>query len=138
MFIQKQSVESISAYAVLHDGDNCSDHYAVSITLQSKMTVDSNDAYRNVHRDEDDAPIMWSVGDTLAYSNMCQEGLDKLDFPKFYNCIYPCSQTDHKVELTNHVSNMANVLYQAAKVCFQSKCKGFRKNYWSDDLNNLK
>ena len=82
VFIQKQSVESISAYAVLPDGDDCSDHYAVSITLQSKMTVDNNDAYRNVHRDEDDAPIMWSVGDTLAYSNMCQKGLDKLDFPK--------------------------------------------------------
>ena len=90
VFIQKQSVESISAYAVLPDGDNCSDYYAVTITLQSKMTVDSNDADRNVHRDNDDAPIMWSVGDTLAYSNMCQEGLDKLDFPKCYNCVYPC------------------------------------------------
>ena len=33
---------------------------------------------------------------------------------------------------------MADVSYQAAKVCFQSKCKGFRKHYWSDDLNNLK
>ena len=33
---------------------------------------------------------------------------------------------------------MASVLYQAAKVCFQSKCKGFRKHYWSNNLNNLK
>ncbi len=139
VFIQKQSTESIIAYAVLPDGDNCSDHYAISITLRCNLSaLGVNVAFSDASKDESDTPIIWNSGDTNAYSKMCQEGLVSLGYPTCYSCSYPCSHTDHKTELTNFANNMADVLYQAAKACFVSKHRGFQKYYWSEELNNLK
>ena len=93
IFVQENRLDTIVQFAVLDDGNNCSDHCALNVIFKSNLSQStSGNANLEVPLD---STILWNIGDVNAYKNLCSISFDTVLRPVCCNCMYPSADCDH-------------------------------------------
>lgn len=127
-------VDSINAVRVLNDGDNVSDHFA--ITCQFAIPVREN----NCDNTDRNVKLVWDQADIPYYQSVLQDLLSHINIPKDALICnnQNCTDQRHKDDLETYYREIVNCLGTAGHLCVpQTKC-GIQKHWWSPELEALK
>jgi len=131
-------VNECKAVGVLDDGDNPSDHLAVScrVNVATEMAEPSGmrpSTFKDVKLD-------WNNANISAYANKVTELLTSVSVPTdALLCHGSCSCTiDHTARLESYYGDIKWCLHTAASSFVPSIKMGIQKHWWSPELNELK
>jgi exonuclease III len=118
---------------ILVDGDNISDHWAISLVITTLGGLANKpDKQPKVSR------LMWDRVDPPTYRSTTSSCLSKINIPtesllcNTPGCIIHCA------ELENYYTDIVNCLSHAAEMCVPSVRVGVEKHWWSPELDDLK
>lgn len=118
---------------ILADGDNTSDHLAISLVINNLVGLaDEPVKQPKVSR------LMWDRVDPSNYSSTTSSCLSRINIPTeaLLCCTPGC--TNHCGELDIYYTDIVNCLSHAAEVCVPSVRVGVEKQWWTPELDDLK
>jgi len=116
---------------ILADGDNTSDHLAISVFLN--IPLDTEYAPRNP-----DHPVRlkWDRADTSLYKNVIASHLSAIDLPiDALLCSNTCS--GHEAALAKYYTEILYGLLNSSKLCIPEVKVGVEKHWWTHALDGL-
>jgi exonuclease III len=118
---------------ILVDGDNTSDHLAISLLINTlEGLANKPDKQPTVCR------LMWDRVDPLIYRSTTSSCLSQINIPtEALLCNSPGCMT-HCGELENYYTDLVYCLSHAAEVCVPSVRVGVEKPWWTPELDDLK
>jgi len=118
---------------ILLDGNNTSDHLAISLVISSPTGA----ADRPVKQPQVDR-LMWDRADTSQYQSMTSDLLSHIDIPTEALLCCDAGCVNHCAELEKYYSDIVNCLSTAASMCVPSVRAGVEKHWWTPELDDLK
>jgi len=119
---------------ILQDGDNPSDHLAISwtFTVHACSGVGKNTADKRVR-------LNWDMGDTNSYKWHLTNHLSAINLPvDALTCNGICDNRSHCMELEEYYSSLVSCMHLAAKSSIPTVKLGFQKHWWTPELDELK
>lgn len=118
---------------ILIDGDNTSDHLAISLVIDSLGGLTDK-----LYNQPKASRLKWDRVDPLIYQSTTSSCLSQIHFPAeaLLCCTPGC--TTHCDELETYYTDMVHCLSHAADVCVPSVRVGIEKQWWSPELDDLK
>lgn len=123
-------------YAVLEDGDNLSDHLAISLCINCNFCPI---IHSNNRSSLSLGALRWDKGDLKEYYRITFELLSKIKIDKLCCCSdNVCCNNDHRIDIEVLCAEICHCLSTAASLCIPRVRKGSMKHFWCDTLNLLK
>ena len=117
---------------ILADGDNTSDHLAISVTLYIPTHIDYIQ-----YKPDRPVRLKWERAEISEYQNLVASHLSCIDIP--IDALLCCkSCTDHRSTLDKYYTDIVRCLYTSAKLCVPEVKVGIEKHWWSPELDDLK
>lgn len=123
---------STKAVHILADGDNTSDHLAISVSLN--VPVDNKVGHcRQGHSFR----LKWERADISLYQNTVASQLSRIDLPiNALLCQNNC--IGHNEILDKYYTDILHCLSTSSKLCIPEVKVGIEKHWWTADLDDLK
>jgi len=119
---------------ILVDGDNTSDHYAISVSLNMAY----NNDWREATKQQPRYRLRWDRADLAAYRSTYDNLLATIVIPtEALLCTLPCCQIHDQV-LNSYYKDIVDCLREAAGCCVPCVREGIEKHWWCSELDELK
>jgi len=129
-------VNECKAVSVLNDGDNPSDHLAVSCRVNvATGLAEPSGMYPNALKN---IKLNWNDADLSAYANTVTELLTRVNIPTDALLCHGSCTVDHTARLESYYGDIKWCLHTAASRSVPSIKMGVQKHWWSPQLNELK
>ena len=137
VFISEELRDMTSNPVICNFNDNFSDHLPILVDIDLSIPV--TDSTKTNYRSP---TVNWaSINDDvkLQYANAMKVHLDSIVIP-FHSLLHGnrcCDSNDHISCIENYFCDIVNAISKAEKLLPRSR-PGISKDYWNDDLTNLK
>ena len=136
--VSPSTVNGCKSVKVLNDGDNPSDHYAISCFV-NVCTDTAEAAASGVHNNSSkNVKLNWNNADISAYASKVCEFLGSIHIPTDTLLCRGSCKTNHDVVLDKYYNDIKMCLHMAATCCVPSVKMGIQKHWWTPELDELK